>query len=133
MSLSKKRRAFLKAMAGAPLLPTALVPVAYAQAPSPAPTPVASPASAEAPAPMAQALAEAARQRFGAHLGPGDLEEIAKTIDGNLKAAERLRALALGNADEPVTVFEARPRRRRGAPDARGPRRGGRPVRFKED
>jgi hypothetical protein len=130
MSLSKKRRAFLKAMAGAPLLPAALVPVAFAQAPSPAPTPVASP---DAPAPMAQALAEAARQRFGAHLGPGDLEEIAKTIDGNLKAAERLRVLALGNADEPVTVFEARPRKRRGAPDARGPRRGVRPVRFKED
>jgi hypothetical protein len=129
MSLPNKRRAFLKAMAGAPLLPAALVPGVSAQAPAPVPSPTPSPA----PAPMARALAEAARHRFGAHLAPGDLEEIEKSIDGNLKAAERLRGLALGNADEPVTVFEARPRRRRNAPDARGPRRGVRPVRLKED
>jgi hypothetical protein len=129
MTLPKKRRAFLKAMAGAPLLPAALVPSASAQTPAPVPSPTPS----AAPAPMARALAEAARHRFGAHLAPGDLEEIEKAIDGNLKAAERLRALALGNAAEPVTVFEARPRRPPGAPDARGPRRGLRPVRLKED
>ena len=129
MTLPKKRRAFLKAMAGAPLLPAALVPAAGAQTPAPAP----SPSPSDAPAPLAKALAEGARHRFGAHLGPGDLEEIEKAIDGNLKAAERLRALKLENADEPVTAFEARPRRRRGAPDARGPRRGVRPVRLKED
>lgn len=128
MTLPKKRRTFLKAIAGAPLLPAAFVPAASAQVPTPAP----SPSPAAAPAPLAKALAEGARHRFGAHLGPGDLEEIEKAIDGNLRAAERLRALKLENADEPVTVFEARPRRRRGAPDARGPRRGVRPVRFKE-
>src|SRR5688572_25641352 len=131
MTLPKKRRAFLKAMAGAPLLPAVLMPAASAQAP--VPTPVPSPTPPEAPAPLAKALAEGARHRFGAHLGPGDLAEIEKAIDGNLKAAERLRALTLDNADEPVTVFEARTRRRRGAPDARGPRRGVRPVRLKED
>jgi hypothetical protein len=130
MALPKKRRAFLKAMAGAPLLPAVLVPAASAQAPV---TPVPSPTPSEVAAPLAKALAEGARHRFGAHLGPGDLAEIEKAIDGNLKAAERLRTLKLDPADEPVTVFEARPRRRRGAPDARGPRRGVRPVRLKED
>ena len=126
--MTQKRRTFLKAMAAAPLLPAALTDIATAQTPPPTPSP-----TPDAPAPMAKALAEAARHRFGAHLGPGDLEEIEKVIDGNLKASERLRAVKLGNADEPVTIFEARPRRPRGAPDARGPRRGVRPVRLKED
>ena len=43
-----------------------------------------------------------------------ELEEIEKVIDGSLKAAERLRAVQLGNADEPSTVFEARSRPRVG-------------------
>ena len=133
MTLPRKRRTFLKAMAGAPLLPVVLAGEAKAQAP-PSPTPGSpSPALADAPAPQAKALAEAARHRFGAHVRPDDLTEIEKAIDGNLKAAERLRAVKLGNADEPATVFEARPRRPRGEPDARGPRRGRRPIRLKED
>ena len=130
MSEGQKRRRFLQALAGAPLLPAAL---ARAQAPTPAlasapvPSPSPMPSPSGAPGPMAEALAEAARRRFGAHLGPGDLEEIKKVIQGNLDAAERLRSVPLGNGDDPVTIFEARPRR--------GPRgevstgRGQRPVR----
>lgn len=58
---------------------------------------------------MAQSLAEAARHRFGAHLGPGDFEEVRKTIVDNLRAAERLRGVKLTNADEPVTTFSPLP------------------------
>jgi hypothetical protein len=58
---------------------------------------------------MAVALAEAARHRFGAHVAPGDMEEIAKAIEGNLQAADRLHKVALANGDEPVTQFTAQP------------------------
>jgi hypothetical protein len=94
------RRRFLKSLAVAPLLPAA------AQAP-PSPLPTAPPVDAS---PLALALAEAARQRFGAALGAEELAEVAKGIDGNLRSAARLRdRLRQGNADEPVTRFEARP------------------------
>jgi hypothetical protein len=59
---------------------------------------------------VADALAEAARQRYGAHFRPGDFAEVKTAIAGNLQAASRLqKALSLTNADEPVTMFEARP------------------------
>jgi len=49
-------------------------------------------------------------RRYGSQLQAADLEEIKKGIEDNLQAAERLRkSLKLGNADEPVTLFQARP------------------------
>jgi hypothetical protein len=102
------RRSFLKSLAAAPLLPAALTQTAPNPPQPPSPTPAPSP-SPEVPGPVALALAEAARHRFGAHLEPGDMEEIKKAIQGNLQAAERLRRVVLGNADEPVTTFSARP------------------------
>ena len=101
------RRAFLKSLAIAPLLPAALTQVAPNPPQPPSPSP-ATPAS-EAPSPMAESLAEAARHRFGAHFGPGDMDEIRKTIHANLQAAGRLRTVKLTNADEPVTTFSAKP------------------------
>ncbi|HVR70063.1 MAG TPA: hypothetical protein VMT87_04385, partial [Vicinamibacteria bacterium] len=69
------------------------------------------PAGTAPPGPAAQALGQVVRHRYGAQLAPADLALIDKAIEGNLQAAERLKnAMALGNADEPVTVFEARPR-----------------------
>jgi hypothetical protein len=106
------RRGFLKSLALAPLLPAA------AQAPPAPPTPVAQDAmptpspspSPGGPGPLALALTEAVRHRFGAALTAEDLAEVATGIDGNLQAAARLRErLRQGNADEPVTLFEARP------------------------
>lgn len=99
-----RRRTFLASLAAAPLLPAALAQVA----PNPPPPPSPSPSPSDQPGPMALALAEAARHRFGAHLGAGDEAEIAKAIHGNLQAADRLRAVPLSNASEPVTEFEAR-------------------------
>jgi hypothetical protein len=110
------RRGFLKSLAVTPLVPgaaAALVPqVPSSPAPSPAPPPsTPSPsASPSGPGPMAWALAEAVRHRFGAQLTAQELAEVAKGIDDNLQAATRLRdRLRLGNADEPVTLFQARP------------------------
>jgi hypothetical protein len=91
------RRDFLKSVALAGLAPAAL---ASPQTPTPSPSPA---------QPLAEALTEAARVRFGAYLQPGDVEVVRKSIEENLAAAEKLRALKLGNADEPVTVFQARP------------------------
>jgi len=96
------RRSFLKSLAAAPLLPAALAQVAPNPPQPPSPSP-----PADAPSPMAESLADAARHRFGAHLQPGDLDEIRKAIHGNLQAAERLRKVTLTNADEPVTTFSA--------------------------
>jgi hypothetical protein len=110
MSTTARRR-FLKSLAVAPLVPSAAALVPQA-APTPAP-PTATPspsASPDAPGPMAWALTEAVRQRFGAHLTAEELAEVAKGIDGNLQTASRLRdRMRHGNADEPVTLFEARP------------------------
>jgi hypothetical protein len=107
MKQGARRRTFLASLVAAPLLPAALAQVAP-NPPGPAsPTPAASPS--DEPGPMALALAAAARHRFGAHLEAGDEAEIAKGIHANLQAADRLRAVPLGNADEPVTTFAARP------------------------
>ena len=107
------RRSFLASLAAAPLLPAALVQVAPNPPQPPSPTPPAPPS--DAPGPVALALAEAARHRFGAHLEAGDQERVARAIHGNLRAADRLRSVPLGNADEPVTTFAAVPPDRRPA------------------
>jgi hypothetical protein len=103
--MAAARRAFLKSLAAAPLLPAALAQTSpdppRPASPSPGPSP------SDAPGPMALALAEAARHRFGAHFAPGDMEEIAKAIEGNLQAADRLHKMTLANWDEPVTQFAA--------------------------
>jgi hypothetical protein len=108
MSAPNDRRAFLAALATAPLVPAALAQVAPNPPQPPSPSPSASP-DADAPGPMAMALAEAARLRFGAYYEVGDREEVEKGIHANLQAAERLRKVKLANADEPVTTFAAQP------------------------
>jgi hypothetical protein len=109
----RPRRRFLQALATAPLVPSALwageAPAPPA-APAAPPAPVTSP-GATPPGPAAEALGQVVRHRYGSQLEAADLAEIDKAIEGNLQAADRLkRAVELGNADEPVTIFEARPR-----------------------
>ena len=59
---------------------------------------------------MAEALTEVVKRRYGAQLEAADLDEIQKGMVSNLKGADRVRtSRTLGNADGPVTVFEARP------------------------
>jgi len=98
------RRRFLSALVATPLAVAAearSAPQAASQ-----PTPAAPP-----PDPVADALAEVVKRRYGAQLEAADLEAIRKSLGEARQNGERLRtAAALGNADEPVTVFEARPR-----------------------
>lgn len=93
---STRRRQFLESLSAAPLLPAALV---GAQSPSPEPG---------SPAALARHLAEVVRARHGGQLGPGDLDEVARLIGESLEGAEKLKAVQLTNADEPVTLFSAR-------------------------
>jgi len=59
------------------------------------------------PSPLAEAYTEVARVRFGEHLTPEQLEQVKKDLDGNVRAADRLRAVKLKNADEPDFTFDA--------------------------
>ena len=55
-------------------------------------------------------IAEAVKREFGAHLDDAELDAVKKELARNLGSAARLREAArLGNADEPVSRFEARP------------------------
>jgi hypothetical protein len=95
------RRAFLGALAMAPVVPATLGP----QAPPP---PSTKPPSGNEG--VAEALVEAVKREFGADLDAADLDAVKKEIARGLDAAFRLRkAAGLRNADEPVTRFEARP------------------------
>lgn len=90
------RRAFLGALATAPLLEAAVA------APTEPPVP-----TSEGGA-LAEGLFLAARARFG--LTPEEAPEVRKGIEYVLRSGEKLRTVALVNADEPVGTFEARPR-----------------------
>jgi hypothetical protein len=102
--MTTPRRRFLGTLAAVPLAPAALA------LPQTGPPPAAPSPSPPVPSPVAEALAEVARRRYGAHFASGDAEAVQRLVAENLKAAERLQAQKLGNADEPVTVFAARPR-----------------------
>ena len=94
--MKSARRGFLKALAGAPLLPGGTL---LAQTPAPAPA-AATPAEA-GPAGIAR-------------------EDVVKGIEGNLKAADTLKAArALQNSDEPVVAFDPRTAALRAARGAR--------------
>jgi hypothetical protein len=97
------RRGFLKALAGAPLLTgEALSAQTPPAAPPPAPTPTAGP-------PAAHALADAAERLLGGSFAGIPREEVVKGIEGNLKAADTVKAArVLRNSDEPVVAFDPR-------------------------
>ena len=104
------RRSFAKALAaaaGAPLLAPAALLAQATPAPGPAATPAPTP-TPDTPSSTAEALTEAVRIRWGKHLTGEELAEIARSIDGRLRAGERMKAVRLTNADEPAFVFAAR-------------------------
>lgn len=72
------------------------------------PNPQPSPTTTQKPTPLAEAYAEVARVRFGEKLTPEQLEQIKKDMDGNLRSADRLRAVKLKNGDEPDFIFSVR-------------------------
>jgi hypothetical protein len=106
------RRAFAKTLAAAAAAPALLPAAALGQAPPPAatPTPAATPSPTPGPpSSAAEALTEVVRIRWGKNLSGEQLAEIAKSIDGRLRAAEAMRKTPLGNWDEPDVVFTAAP------------------------
>lgn len=104
------RRGFARALATAAaapaLLPAAAVLGQAAPTPAATPTPVPTP---EAPSSASEALTEIVRIRWGKHLSGEQLGDIAKAIDGRLKAAETMKKAPLGNGDEPDVIFSAVP------------------------
>jgi hypothetical protein len=57
------------------------------------------------PSALAKALAEGVRLRYPDRFTPDDLAAITRSIDGRLRAIERLYQTTLTNADEPDFVY----------------------------
>jgi hypothetical protein len=70
--------------------------------PQPSPSP-----QQQKPSPVAEGYAQVARARFGEHVTPEQFEQIKKDLEGNVRAAERLRSVKLKNEDEPDFTFTA--------------------------
>ncbi|HEV7376972.1 MAG TPA: hypothetical protein VGN95_19805 [Pyrinomonadaceae bacterium] len=107
------RRQFAKSVAttliAAPLaasLAEAQTPTTKPKEATAPPNPQTSPAP-QKPSPLAEAYTEVARVRFGEKLTPEQLEQVKKDLDGNVRAADRLRAVKLKNGDEPDFTFSA--------------------------
>jgi hypothetical protein len=104
------RREFGKAAATAAGL--SLVPTLIPAAPEdPKPSSVAAeekPATAPSEASEeALALAGIVKLRYGSRLDASAMQEITRSLDGNLKSAATLRKVPLQNSDEPAVVFRA--------------------------
>ena len=112
---ARARRSFIKAV-GLAGLSSALAPPLLALAQS-APPPgkgdaaPAKPDSASTPAlppeisEDARALAEIVRRRFGKHLTPEQLEDVARELDSRVRGGQTLRKTTLANSDEPDVTF----------------------------
>ena len=94
-SEKRGRRAFLRTLTAAPLVP-ALAPAEAQEAAQPQ-------HSAEV-----DALAETVRIRFGQYLAEGDMPEIKRGIERMLRNADALRKIKIGNGDEPDFMFHPR-------------------------
>ena len=107
------RRQFAKSVTVTLMAAPLVVRLAKAQTPAKPkeavapPNPQPSPAAQQKPSPLAEAYTEVARVRFGDKLTPEQLEQIKKDMDGNLRSADRLRAVKLKNGDEPDFIFSA--------------------------
>ena len=116
------RRRFLQ-VAGAASLSAAIVPSLAAlargagaatdsTAARPAP-PAATPPAATPPAEPsefaadAQAMKDVIRRRYGQHLDGSQLDAIAEELDGRMKGGKAMRAVKLGNGEEPDATFHA--------------------------
>jgi len=113
---ARGRRGFTKKLAAAVIAAPVAARAASAQTtpaprepkapPNPQPTP-APQQQPPRPSPAAEAYTEVARARFGEHLSAEDLARLKREMEGNVRAADRLRAFKLKNSDEPDFVFGA--------------------------
>lgn len=107
------RRDFTRSVATTLIAAPFAASVAMAQTPAKPVEPTAPPPpqqtpSPPKPSPLAEAYTEVARVRFGEKLTPAQMEQLKKDMEGNVRAAERLRAVKLKNGDEPDFIFSAR-------------------------
>ena len=117
------RRRFLK-IAGAAGLSAAIVPslapLAHAAAapssppgttpPGVAPSAAANPTASKEPSEFkddVQAITTVIRRRYGKHLDAKQLDAIAEELDGRMQGGKAMRAVKLGNGEEPDSVFRA--------------------------
>jgi hypothetical protein len=111
ISKQTSRRQFAKSVAttlvAAPLAATLVKAQTPAKKePTAPPNPQQTPAP-QKPSPLAEAYAEVARVRFGEKWTPEQMEQVKKDLDGNVRTADRLRAVKLKNGDEPDFTFSA--------------------------
>jgi hypothetical protein len=111
-SKQTSRRQFAKSVATTLIAAPLAASLAKAQTPTKPKEPIAPPNPQQTPAPqkpspLADAYTEVARVRFGEHLTPEQLEQVRKDLDGNVRAADRLRAVKLKNGEEPDFTFSA--------------------------
>src|SRR5437879_3888145 len=91
----KSRRTFLQTLPAAPLIPAAIgTTLSEGRAEAAAPVPD-----------QANALAQVVQARFGEYLKPGDLEDIKRVIERNLRYAEAISKVKITNSDEPDFMF----------------------------
>lgn len=116
------RRRFLMLVGAAGLSTSLIAPALLAQGrsrkvekpplePKPA-TPAKTDGPASPPPPSefaddARALTLIIERRYGKHLDASQLEQIRKELDGRMQAGQALRAVKLGNHDEPDFAFHA--------------------------
>jgi hypothetical protein len=111
---SDSRRRFTKTLAAAFVVGAAASAAAQtppaAKEPTAPPNPQPTPAQQQPPpkpSPVAVAYAEVARARFGEKLSAEQFESVKRDLEGNVRAADALRAYKLENSDEPDFVFGA--------------------------
>ncbi len=106
---SVSRRQFAKTIAAlaitAPLVTASAQTTPTKQAPAP-PNPQPTPAP-QTVSPVAKAYGAVAEARFGDKLTKEQLASVKRDLEGNVRTADRLRAVKLLNADEPDFVFSA--------------------------
>jgi len=111
ISTKPSRRQFAKSVATTLVAAPLAAALVKAQAPAkkePTAPPATQPSPAQQkPSPLSEAYAGVASVRFGEKLTPAQLEQIKKDLEGNVRTAERLRAVKLKNGDEPDFVFSA--------------------------
>jgi hypothetical protein len=52
-----------------------------------------------------QYLFNMVEHRYGNRLAPGEIDDVQKSVDGILQAADALRSVKLKNSDEPFIMF----------------------------
>src|ERR1051325_10115712 len=95
-SSGQSRRRFTMSVAAAVAVAPLVSLMAKAQTPQP-----------QKPSPVAEAYAGVAHARFGEQVTPEQFELIKRDLEGNVRAADRLRSVKLQNGDEPDFTFSA--------------------------